>query len=254
MPVLGELPVLSGQWSRWPARGASEDASHGMGQTSFRTSALFASYSCVLTGPSWNCASSFLGPSASRSTAEPAYCTAGGERLIVNSPHEEPAWHWRYDRTAHLFDLADGHRPAGYSAALAREFECRWFLLCQLEWAKTLIPLTEAPPVDWLHLDIPSDGDAFKRLGAKMATGSGNTAVVAKVITGQVLNRVTNSRDARSPRKSLWSRPASRCGVSDEFNPTRFGARASHSPMIQSALVVRSRRIALREPTLPVVR
>ena len=114
---VGELPVLSGQWSRWPARGASEDASHGTGQTSFRTSALFASYSCVLTGPSWNCASSFLGPSASRSTAEPACCTAGGERLIVNSPHEEPAWHWRYDRTAHLFDLADGHRPAGYSAA-----------------------------------------------------------------------------------------------------------------------------------------
>ena len=38
-------------------------------------------------------------------------------RLIVNSPYEEPARHWRYDRTTRLFDLADGRRPAGYVVA-----------------------------------------------------------------------------------------------------------------------------------------
>ena len=37
--------------------------------------------------------------------------------LIVNSPYEEPARYWRYDRTTRLFDLADGRRPAGYVVA-----------------------------------------------------------------------------------------------------------------------------------------
>ena len=39
------------------------------------------------------------------------------DRLIVNSPYEEPARHWRYDRTTRLFDLAEGRRPAGYVVA-----------------------------------------------------------------------------------------------------------------------------------------
>ena len=39
------------------------------------------------------------------------------DRLIVNSPYEEPAKHWRYDRRTRLFDLADGRRPAGYVVA-----------------------------------------------------------------------------------------------------------------------------------------
>ena len=39
------------------------------------------------------------------------------DRLIVNSPYEEPARHWRYDRTTHLFDLQEGRRPAGYVVA-----------------------------------------------------------------------------------------------------------------------------------------
>ena len=39
------------------------------------------------------------------------------DRLIINSPYEEPARHWRYDRTTRLFDLAEGRRPAGYVVA-----------------------------------------------------------------------------------------------------------------------------------------
>lgn len=39
------------------------------------------------------------------------------DRLIVNSPYEEPSFHWRYDRTTRLFDLAEGRRPAGYVVA-----------------------------------------------------------------------------------------------------------------------------------------
>ena len=39
------------------------------------------------------------------------------DRLIVNPPYEEPAWHWRYDRTTRLFNLQEGRRPAGYVVA-----------------------------------------------------------------------------------------------------------------------------------------
>ena len=39
------------------------------------------------------------------------------DRLVVNSPYEEPAQHWRYDRTTRRFDLVPGRRPAGYVVA-----------------------------------------------------------------------------------------------------------------------------------------
>ena len=39
------------------------------------------------------------------------------DRLIINSPYEEPARHWNYDRALRLFDLAEGRRPAGYVVA-----------------------------------------------------------------------------------------------------------------------------------------
>jgi len=39
------------------------------------------------------------------------------DRLIVNSPYEEPRRHWRYDRATQLFDLVEGRRPAGYVVA-----------------------------------------------------------------------------------------------------------------------------------------
>ena len=39
------------------------------------------------------------------------------DRLIVNSPYEEPARHWRYDRATRLFHLEEGRRPAGYVVA-----------------------------------------------------------------------------------------------------------------------------------------
>ena len=41
------------------------------------------------------------------------------DRLIVNSPYEEPKYHWRYDREMRLFELAEGRRPAGYVVASA---------------------------------------------------------------------------------------------------------------------------------------
>jgi len=39
------------------------------------------------------------------------------DRLIINSPYEEPSKHWRYERETRLFELAEGRRPAGYVVA-----------------------------------------------------------------------------------------------------------------------------------------
>ena len=39
------------------------------------------------------------------------------DRLIINSPYEEPARHWHYERETRTFDLAEGRRPAGYIVA-----------------------------------------------------------------------------------------------------------------------------------------
>src|SRR5262245_27117333 len=36
------------------------------------------------------------------------------DHLILNSPYQEPAFHWHYDRETRTFSTADGRRPAGY--------------------------------------------------------------------------------------------------------------------------------------------
>lgn len=42
------------------------------------------------------------------------------DRLIINSPYEEPKYYWKYDPRTRTFDLADGRRPAGYVIASER--------------------------------------------------------------------------------------------------------------------------------------
>ena len=39
------------------------------------------------------------------------------DRLIINSPYEEPGSFWRYNREQRTFSLAEGRRPAGYLVA-----------------------------------------------------------------------------------------------------------------------------------------
>ncbi|MFS8776908.1 BPTD_3080 family restriction endonuclease [Synechococcus sp. W70.1] len=39
------------------------------------------------------------------------------DRLIINSPYEEPKYHWHYDRKTRTFELVEGRRPAGYVVA-----------------------------------------------------------------------------------------------------------------------------------------
>jgi type III restriction enzyme len=39
------------------------------------------------------------------------------DRLIINSPYEEPKYHWHYDRQTRTLELVEGRRPAGYVVA-----------------------------------------------------------------------------------------------------------------------------------------
>lgn len=168
------------------------------------------------------------------------------DKLIVNSPYEEPQKHWRYDRESRLFHLEEDRRKAGYVVAtpgskafddpgifvpieLPNKIRPRvkawrkagypgasgttkrllrhWydpderinnrFFFCQLEAIETLIWLTEAPDAEKVGIDIPLDGGEFKRLCAKMATGSGKTVVMAMLIAWQVLNKVAYPQDTR---------------------------------------------------------
>lgn len=171
------------------------------------------------------------------------------DQLIINSPYEEPAQHWRYDRESRTFSREAGRRPAGYvratpgsknfddpgvfvpmplpnqirprvaewrragypgTSGITRRLIAHWrdpelwgqrrFFFCQLEAIETLIWLTEAPEAGRQGIDVPSDGGAFPRLCAKMATGSGKTLVMAMTIAWQILNKVASPQDRRFSR------------------------------------------------------
>lgn len=178
------------------------------------------------------------------------------DRLIINSPYDEPAKYWGYNREKQTFSLKEGRRPAGYVVASessktfddpgifveiplvnqirprvkawredgypgvtgitkrllehwtsSEEFETRRFFFCQIEAVETLIWLTEAPAADKVGIDVPSDGGAFQRVCAKMATGSGKTIVMAMVVAWHILNKVTYPQDARFSKHVLVIAP-----------------------------------------------
>ena len=39
------------------------------------------------------------------------------DKLIINSPYEEPKYYWHYDREHRSFEKREGRRPAGYVVA-----------------------------------------------------------------------------------------------------------------------------------------
>ncbi len=86
-------------------------------------------------------------------------------------------------------------------------FADRRFFFCQLEAAETLIWLTEAHESERVGLNIPGDGSEFRRLCAKMATGTGKTVVMAMVIAWHILNKVTYSQDPRFSKNILVVAP-----------------------------------------------
>ena len=106
------------------------------------------------------------------------------------------------------------------------EFETRRFFFCQMETAETLVWLTEAPAAEKVGIAVPSDGGAFARLCAKMATGSGKTIVMAMVIAWHILNKVTYPQDTRFAKNVLIIAPGltvkSRLAVLEPANPENY--------------------------------
>jgi type III restriction enzyme len=178
------------------------------------------------------------------------------DRLIINSPYEEPARHWRYDRETRTFDLVEGRRPAGYMVASGEpkafddpgvfveiplvnqirprvkawceagypgvtsitkrlldhwrdpeEFDTRRFFFCQLEAEERLTWLSEAPAAERVGIEIPGDGGEFARQCWKMATGTGQTIVMAMVIAWHIFNKVANPQCRSRLSGSVSGRP-----------------------------------------------
>ena len=129
-------------------------------------------------------------------------------------------------------------REAGYPGVTAitkrlldywvdpEEFDRRRFFFCQLEAIETLIWLTEAPAADQVGVDIPSDGGMFRRLCAKMATGSGKTVVMAMVIAWHILNKVAYRQDTRFTKNALVIAPGltvkNRLAVLEPSHPENY--------------------------------
>ena len=87
------------------------------------------------------------------------------------------------------------------------EFENRRFFFCQLEAIETLIWFAEATENEKVGIEIPSDGGDFKRLCAKMATGTGKTVVMAMLIAWHILNKVSYPQDTRFAKNVLVVAP-----------------------------------------------
>ena len=122
--------------------------------------------------------------------------------------HDDPGRFVEIPLVNKIRGCVDGWREAGYpgvSGITKRLLEYwndpdereRRFFFCQLEAVETLIWFTEAPDSERIGIDIPTDGGDFRRLCAKMATGTGKTVVMAMVIAWHVLNKVTYRQDVR---------------------------------------------------------
>lgn len=106
------------------------------------------------------------------------------------------------------------------------EFENRRFFFCQIEAIETLIWLSEAPDAEKVGIEIPSDGGAFQRLCAKMATGTGKTVVMAMTIVWQIVNKVTYPQNTRFSKNVLIIAPGltvrSRLSVLEPSHPENY--------------------------------
>src|SRR3990172_3511294 len=118
------------------------------------------------------------------------------------------------------------------------ERQFRRFFFCQLEAIETLIWLTEVPDAEKVGIEILSDGGLFKRICSKMATGSGKTVVMAKLIAWHILNKVTYPQDSRfskyifivAPGLTIKKRlqvlkPEEKENYYDEFNVVPIGLK-----------------------------
>jgi type III restriction enzyme len=132
----------------------------------------------------------------------------------------------------------------------SEEREGHRFFFCQLEAIETLIWFAEAPAALKVGIDIPGDGGEFRRLCSKMATGTGKTIVMSKLIAWHALNKITYPQDTRfaknflvvAPGLTVRNRlsvlvPAGEGNYYDEFNIVPLGLREK---LRQAKVIVRN--------------
>jgi len=78
------------------------------------------------------------------------------------------------------------------------------FYFCQLEAIETLIWWVEGAAASKQGVLLTGDGGPWERLCSKMATGSGKTAVMAMVITWQVLNALTYPKRTKDFSRAVF--------------------------------------------------
>ncbi len=83
------------------------------------------------------------------------------DKLVINSPYEEPAKHWSYDREHRLFTLEEGRRSAGYvvSTPNSRGFDDPGKFV-ELPLVNRIRPLVNA----WVAADCPGATGTTRRL------------------------------------------------------------------------------------------
>ena len=83
------------------------------------------------------------------------------DQLIINSPYEEPAQHWRYDRKTRQFDRVDGRRPAGYVVASgdSKAFDDPG-IVCDIPLVNQIRPHVQA----WREAGYPDVSSITRRL------------------------------------------------------------------------------------------
>ena len=105
-------------------------------------------------------------------------------------------------------DCVRDWRERGYEGAtnVSRELLSHWrergkddrrLFFCQLEAAETMMWLAESPQGRAFEGKVPGDGGDFRRLCAKLATGTGKTVVMAMLAAWQALNRFSSPEDGR---------------------------------------------------------
>ena len=78
------------------------------------------------------------------------------------------------------------------------------FYFCQMEAIETLIWWVEGSPAYKQGIAVPGDGGAWDRLCNKMATGTGKIAIMAMIITWQVLNALTYPKRTKDFSKAVF--------------------------------------------------
>jgi len=83
------------------------------------------------------------------------------DRLIINSPYEEPQRYWRYDRETRTFELVEGRRPAGYVMATpgSKAFDDPGIFV-EIPLVNQIRPRVKA----WRNADYPGVSSITKRL------------------------------------------------------------------------------------------